>query len=93
MAGTLLRLVLVSLATGFLGYVLIGAIKGKGHPLLVVPAAIVALVVLLCDLPGQIKIVARSASTTTCKPEDAPTAVTEAAPGEEVEAASEDTPR
>lgn len=54
-AGTLLRLILVSLCTGVLGYVLIGVVKGKiDFWLLPLPLA-VTLAVLFLDLPKQIK--------------------------------------
>ena len=54
-AGTFLRSLYLAVATGFLGYFLIGAIKGKTNPLFVVPFVVVTLVVLFCDLPSQIK--------------------------------------
>jgi RimJ/RimL family protein N-acetyltransferase len=54
-AGTLRRTVLVSLATGVLGYIAIGSIPGNVNPLLLLPAAAVTLIVLFADLPQQIK--------------------------------------
>jgi hypothetical protein len=45
----------VSVATGALGYVLITAAKGKTNPILIVPLVALVLIVLFCNLPGQIK--------------------------------------
>jgi hypothetical protein len=54
-AGTLLRLIMVSLCTGVLGYVLIGVVKGKiDFWFLPLPLAL-TLAVLYLDLPKQIK--------------------------------------
>ena len=54
-AGTLLRLSIISISTGVLGYVLIGVIKGKtGIPFLPLLLA-VTLAVLYLNFPGQIK--------------------------------------
>jgi hypothetical protein len=53
--GTLLRLFIVSISTGVLGYVLIGVIKGKiGIPLLPLPLG-VTLAVLYLNFPGQVR--------------------------------------
>ena len=54
-AGTILRLVLTSVAVGVVGYVLIAVIKGRmASATLVAPVAL-ALAVLLLRLPGQIR--------------------------------------
>lgn len=55
LAGTLLRLVVVSLCTGVLGYVLIAVIKGKINPAVIPLPLILTLGALFLDLPGQIK--------------------------------------
>ena len=62
-AGTLLRLLMISLSTGILGYVLIGVIKGKTGVLLLPLPLAVTLVVLYVNLPMQIKRVDVPAQT------------------------------
>jgi hypothetical protein len=59
-AGTLFRLLTVSISTGALGYVLIGSIKGTIDPLLLPIPLAVALAVLFLDIPCQIKTVKRT---------------------------------
>jgi asparagine N-glycosylation enzyme membrane subunit Stt3 len=54
-AGTFLRLLVVSISTGVLGYVLIGVIKGKIDPILLPLPLALTLAVLFLDLPLQIK--------------------------------------
>lgn len=48
-------MVMVSVASGVLGYVLIGALKSKVNPILLLPAAAVFLIVLFANLPKQIR--------------------------------------
>jgi len=54
-AGTLFRLAMISISTGFLGYLLFGAIKGYVNPLLLPLPLVLTLVVLFLDLPMQVK--------------------------------------
>jgi hypothetical protein len=54
-AGTLVRLFAVSIATGVLGYVLIGVIKGKIGVLWLPLPVVLTLAVLFLALPLQIK--------------------------------------
>jgi hypothetical protein len=63
LAGTLLRLLLVSVSTGFLGYALFGAIKSNVSLLLLPPALVLTLVILFLDLPMQIRKVGDDDST------------------------------
>jgi hypothetical protein len=65
LAGTFLRLALISVSTGFLGYALFGAIKGNVNPLLLPPALALTLVILFLNLPMQIKKVSDDGSTDT----------------------------
>jgi len=53
-AGTLLRLVLVSISTGLLGYLLIGVVKGKMNPLVLPVPLALTLIVLFLNLPRQV---------------------------------------
>jgi hypothetical protein len=55
LAGTLLRLVAVSLCTGILGYVLIAVSKGKLDPVVIPLPLILTLAVLFLGFPAQIK--------------------------------------
>jgi hypothetical protein len=55
LAGTLLRLVAVSVCTGVLGYVLIAVIKGRLNPVVVPLPLILTLAVLFLGFPSQIK--------------------------------------
>ena len=54
-AGTLLRTVLITVSSGFLGYVVVGVIKGKVNLFLLPPALVVTLVILFVNLPLQVK--------------------------------------
>ena len=54
-AGTIVRLLLTSIAVGVLGYALIRVLKGKTHPAVLVPVVGLTLILLLANLPGQIK--------------------------------------
>ena len=54
-AGTLLRLVLISLSTGITGFVLIAVIKGKMNPLFLPPPIALTLAALFLDLPFQVR--------------------------------------
>jgi hypothetical protein len=56
-AGTLFRLLIVSVSTGVLGYVLIGPLKGKIDPVFLPLPLVLALAVQFLDLPLQIKTV------------------------------------
>jgi DNA-directed RNA polymerase subunit RPC12/RpoP len=53
--GTLVRLVMISISTGLLGYVLFGAIKGRINILWLPLPLVLTLVILFLDLPMQIK--------------------------------------
>ena len=55
LAGTLLRLIVVSVCTGVLGYVLIAVIKGKLNPVVIPLPLILTLAVLFLRFPAQIK--------------------------------------
>jgi hypothetical protein len=63
LAGTLARLIAVSISTGILGYVLIGVIKGKIDVLLLPLPLLLALAVLFLDLPSQVKLVEEAGET------------------------------
>jgi len=54
-AGTRLRLLMISVSTGILGYVLIRVIKGKADALLLPLPLAAALIILYVNLPMQIK--------------------------------------
>jgi len=54
-SGTVIRTVLISISTGFLGYLLIGTIKGKISLFFVPPMLAVTLAFLFLNLPKQIK--------------------------------------
>jgi len=54
-SGTILRTLLISIASGLLCYILIGALKGKINPVLLIPALAGTLILLFFDLPKQIK--------------------------------------
>jgi hypothetical protein len=56
-AGTLFRLLIVSISTGVLGYLFIGVIKGKIDPIVLPLPLAVTLAVLFLDLPWQVKSV------------------------------------
>jgi len=58
-AGTLLRMLMISLGTLFLGYIVIGVVKGKTSPYILAPALALVLVLLFVDLPKQLKRVSR----------------------------------
>jgi hypothetical protein len=68
-AGTLLRVLLLSVASGFLGYVLIGAIKGRTSPFLLVPALALTLILLFVNLPKQVKRVDDAGRSSNSEPE------------------------
>ena len=53
-AGSILRFAVNSFVLGLLGFLLIRVVKGKTSPVFLIPVAVLALVVLLADLPGQI---------------------------------------
>jgi hypothetical protein len=61
LAGTLVRLVLTSIAVGVAGYVLLGVLKGRMSAAALVPTIALALVLLLGHFPWQVKKVGRSA--------------------------------
>lgn len=54
-SGTVLRFVLTSTAVGLLGYVVMRVLKSKMNPALLPPVVALTLVLLLVNLPGQIK--------------------------------------
>lgn len=54
-AGTISRFILNSVVIGILGYFVIQVIKSKMPPLILLPLTALALVLLICDLPWQIK--------------------------------------
>jgi len=54
-AGTFLRMLLISVSTGILGFVLFGAIKGNANPLILPLPLALTLAVLFLDFPMQIK--------------------------------------
>jgi hypothetical protein len=53
--GTILRLVMSSLAIFLLGYVVLGVVKRGTNPVLLLPTLALALAVLTLDLPLQLK--------------------------------------
>jgi hypothetical protein len=54
-SGTVLRTVVTSAVVFVLGILVIGAVKGRTNPLVLVPAVAVTLAVFLLDLPRQLK--------------------------------------
>ena len=54
-AGTLLRLLMISISTGILGYLLFGAIKGKINMLFLPLPLALTLAILFLNFPMQIK--------------------------------------
>jgi hypothetical protein len=62
-AGTFLRLVLNSVAVGVLGFLVIRALKGGIAPVILLPAVGVTLVLLLFNLPWQMKKIGEAAET------------------------------
>ena len=67
-SGTIVRFLMTSVAVGLLGYVLIRVLKGKMIPALLPLAIGLALVLLLVNLPGQIKKVGSVNRSTRAKP-------------------------
>jgi len=62
-AGTLFRLLMVSICTLVLGYVLIGVIKAKIDPVHLPLPLLLTLAVLFLDFPWQIKNVKRASES------------------------------
>jgi len=54
-AGTFLRMMSIAFASGILGYVSVGVIKGKMNPIYLLPLGALTLILLFFNLPKQIK--------------------------------------
>jgi hypothetical protein len=54
-AGTLFRFISITAEISLLGYLAIRSIKGRTSPIILLPLIVLGLMLILLDLPGQIK--------------------------------------
>jgi hypothetical protein len=63
LAGTILRFVQNTIAVGVVGFFLMRVLKGRMSPLILLPMVVLALVLFLANLPGQIRRVRKASGS------------------------------